>query len=224
MCGRFTLYTDLDQIMDHYEIYLQNNIDFQPRYNIAPSQQVLTIINDGSKNIAGYLRWGLIPSWAKDEKNSAKMINARSETVMEKPSFRNLIHRKRCIIPTDGFYEWKQSELGKQPMRIVMNDQSIFSMAGLYDTWTAPDGQKISTCTILTTKSNPLMESIHHRMPVILRKEDEALWLNRRHNNISDILSLFSPYNHLDMRAYPVSSIVGNTRNDIPECIKSLVE
>ncbi len=224
MCGRFTLYTDFDHILDYYEIEHPINFVFHPRYNIAPTQQLLAIINDGKHNIAGFLKWGLIPSWAKDEKNSAKLINARAETLLEKPSFRQLIQRKRCIIPADGIYEWKQTEQGKQPMRIVMNNQAVFSMAGLYDTWIAPDGTKVSTCTIITTRPNRLIETIHDRMPVILQKKDESLWLDRRHNNMTDILALLTPYDAESMSAYPVSPMVGNIRNDSPECVNSLVD
>lgn len=224
MCGRFTLYTNIDHILDYYEIENPVDFDFHPRYNIAPTQWILAIINDGKKNVAGYLRWGLIPSWAKDDKKASWMINARAETLLEKPSFRQLIQRKRCIIPIDGFYEWKQTSKGKQPMRILMKNQSLFSIAGLYDTWIAPDGTKISTCTIITTKPNRLVETIHDRMPVILRKEDQRLWLDRRHDNIADILALLKPYEEAEMTAYPVPYIVGNVRNDSPECINSLVE
>src|SRR5690606_18107419 len=121
--------------------------------------------------------WGLVPNWAKDDKNASKLINARAETLLEKPSFKNLVYRRRCIIPADGFYEWRQKDGTKQPMRIVLKERQIFSMAGLYDIWLSPDGQKISTCTIITTAANRLLEDIHHRMPVILRPEDESSWL-----------------------------------------------
>lgn len=224
MCGRFTLYTDLDHIFDLYEIEQQINIVFHPRYNIAPAQSVLAIVNDGKKNIAGMLRWGLVPNWAKDDKMATKMINARAETLLEKPSFRSLVQRKRCIIPADGFYEWMTTDQGKQPMHIVMKDRSVFSMAGLYDTWFDAKGRKVSTCTVITTMSNALMESIHNRMPVILKREDEQLWLNRNHENINDLLALLKPYHTQEMTAYPVSTIVGNVRNDSPECIQSLVD
>jgi putative SOS response-associated peptidase YedK len=151
------------------------------------------------------------------------MINARAETILEKASFKNLIRRKRAIIPADGFYEWKQLGSKKQPMRITMKDGAIFSMAALYDTWLAPDGRKISTCTIITTTPNSLMADIHDRMPVILSPEDEALWLNRDNDDVERLTALLRPYSAELMRAYPVSPIVGNVKNDTPECIEEQI-
>ena len=179
MCGRYTITVTLEELMLHYWV-AETNVPFQqPKYNVAPGQMILAVINDGEKNRLGELKWGLVPSWAETMKLGAKMINARSETVWDKPAFRKLIDRKRCIVPADGFYEWQQEENRKQPMRIVQRDRKLFSMAGLYDTWTSPEGIKLSTCTILTTAPNALMEPIHNRMPVILRPEDEAAWLDR---------------------------------------------
>jgi putative SOS response-associated peptidase YedK len=182
-------------------------------------QQVMAIIHDGEHNRMGELRWGLVPSWAKDEKIAGKMINARSETLLEKPAFKKLIHRKRCLIPADGFYEWKKEGTAKQPMRIVLKDRQLFGMAGLYDTWMREDGAKISTCTIITTAPNRLMEPIHDRMPVILRQEDEPVWLNRNNQDAGQLMSLLKPYDDHEMSAYPVSSAVGNVRNDSEDCI-----
>ncbi|MCG6197347.1 SOS response-associated peptidase, partial [Anoxybacillus sp. LAT_38] len=136
------------------------------------------ILADGGRRRIGQLRWGLVPSWAWDEKIGSKMINARAETLREKPAFRRLFERKRCMIPADGFYEWKQMARGKQPMRITMRDGEPFAFAGLFDTWTAPDGHKLHTCTIITTRPNELVADIHDRMPVILRPEHESAWLD----------------------------------------------
>jgi putative SOS response-associated peptidase YedK len=185
-------------------------------------QNVAAVIHDGEKNRLGELRWGLVPSWASDDKIGSKMINARAETLLEKNAFKALVRRKRALIPADGFYEWKKSGTSKQPMRITLKDGSLFSMAGLYDTWTAPDGRKISTCTIITTAPNSLMADIHDRMPVILRPEDEADWLGRDNDDLDRLMSLLRPHPAENMRAYPVSPIVGNVRNDDPECIKEL--
>jgi len=220
MCGRYTIVVSIEELMLRYLSDLPTNRYHTPRYNVAPMQQVLAVVNDGEKNRLGELRWGLVPSWATDDKIGSKMINARAETLLEKPSFRGLVGRKRALVPADGFYEWKQAGGGKQPMRITMKDGGIFSMAALYDTWVAPDGRKISTCTIITTTPNELMADIHDRMPVIVRPEDEAYWLDRGNTDTAGIASLLRPYDAAAMRAYPVSKIVGNVKNDTPECIE----
>jgi putative SOS response-associated peptidase YedK len=168
------------------------------------------------------VRWGLVPSWAQDEKIGYKMINARAETLTEKPAFRRLIERKRCLIPADGFYECKQTEKGKQPMRITMKNGEPFGFAGLYDTWAASDGRKVSTCTIITTQPNELVADIHDRMPVILRQEDEDLWLDRERFDPDLLRSLLVPYDDTEMRTYPVPTLVGNPKNDVPECIEEM--
>ncbi|MBB3110454.1 putative SOS response-associated peptidase YedK [Paenibacillus phyllosphaerae] len=193
-----------------------------PKYNVAPGQQVLAIINDGERNRLGELKWGLVPSWADDPKIGNKMLNARSETVHEKPAFKQLIQRKRCIIPADGFYEWQVTGSSKQPMRIVLQTRNIFSMAGLYDTWLSPDGTRLSTCTILTTSPNELMAPIHDRMPVILRPEQESLWLDRDIQQANQLRDLFVPYPAEELEAYPVNSAVGNVRNDDSSLIEPL--
>ncbi|XOS94503.1 SOS response-associated peptidase [Brevibacillus laterosporus] len=162
----------------------------------------------------GKLKWGLIPSWSKDEKMAYKMINAKAETIRKKPSFKNLFNRKRCIIPSDGFYEWMKIGNDKQPMRIMMKDEGVFSLAGLYDTWINSEGARINTCTIITTKPNTLMADIHDRMPVIIKREDESLWLNRDVQDGELLESLLLPFDEKQMKAYPVSKMVGNVIND----------
>nr|WP_306553761.1 SOS response-associated peptidase [Paenibacillus sp. LK1] len=169
------------------------------------------------------LRWGLVPVWAKEDKIGNKMINARAETLNEKPAFKPLISFKRCIIPSSGFYEWKKEGSAKQPIRILMKDDSIFSLAGLYDTWADPDGNKLSTCTIITTEPNSLMEDIHNRMPVILRTEDEAEWLGRNNDDVQSLLGLLNPYQSSEMRAYEVPNEVGNVRNNNEDLIREVV-
>ncbi len=221
MCGRYTLLTDPEKLMKRFFVS-GIPFDLQPRYNIAPGQFIPAVIDDGGKRRIGQLKWGLVPSWATDEKIGYKMINARAETLTEKPAFRNLFSRKRCIIPADGFYEWKQTEKGKQPMRIMMKNGELFAFAGLFDTWTNPAGEKIHSCTIITTKPNEVVADIHDRMPVILRQEDEGLWLDREKNDIDLLQSLLVPYDADQMRAYPVSSMVGNVKNDLPECIEEV--
>jgi len=219
MCGRFTILVTMDELIRRYLIEQPMARYNTPRYNVAPTQDVWAVIHDGMKNRLGELRWGLVPSWASDDKIGSKMINARAETLLERASFKTLVGRKRAIIPADGFYEWRKDGSRKQPMRITMNDGALFSMAGLYDTWQAPDGRKISTCTVITTAPNSLMADIHDRMPVILNPEDEAFWLDRGNGDVTALLSLLRPYPADQMRAYPVSPIVGNVKNDTEECI-----
>jgi putative SOS response-associated peptidase YedK len=192
----------------------------QPKYNVAPGQLVTTIVNDGHSNRLGELKWGLIPAWADDEKTGYKLINTRSETVATKPAFRKIFSKKRCLIPADGFYEWRKQDTGKQPMRIVLKSRSLFGLAGIYETWTNPNGVTISSCSILTTEPNELMASIHNRMPVILRREDEALWLDRSVNDPEPLLSLLRPYPADELEAYPVDPAVGSVKNDNPSLIE----
>lgn len=221
MCGRFTLAVTPDQLQLRFDAE-SLTFEIEPRYNIAPGQPITAVIEDRGERRIGQLRWGLVPYWAKDEKIGYKMINAKSETIQEKPAFKTPFLRKRCLIPADGFYEWQKTATGKQPMRIVRKDEGIFAMAGLYDTWTTPDGSKLHTCTVLTTRPNELMSTIHDRMPVILRREDEAIWLNREKQDAELLQSLLVPYPPEEMRAYPVHAMVGNVKNDVPECIQSL--
>ncbi|WP_108992475.1 SOS response-associated peptidase [Paenibacillus agaridevorans] len=219
MCGRYTLVVSIEELMDHYLI---ENLPepFAPRYNIAPTQMVLAVINDGSKNQIGQLKWGLVPTWSKTEKEGFKMINARAETVVDKPAFRTAFQRKRCLIPADGFYEWQRRPDGsKQPYRIVLKDVELFSFAGLYETWISPEGNKVSTCTIITTTPNKLMANIHDRMPVILPHRAEATWLNKE-TPTADLTELMQPYPDEELEAYPVSSAVGNVKNNSDELIK----
>ncbi|WP_211745578.1 SOS response-associated peptidase [Paenibacillus sp. Marseille-Q4541] len=216
MCGRFTLGVTMEELMLHYMLDdIPDYIDYNPRYNIAPTQQVVAIIHDGTKRRAGTLRWGLIPHWAKDKSIGSKMINARSETLLDKPAFREPFLRKRCLIPADGFYEWQKQENGtKTPYRITMQDKGIFSFAGLYDIWMSPEGQRISTCTILTTRPNSLMSQVHDRMPVMIHPEQEELWLDRTVQRPEAITPLLVPYPAEQMQAYPVSTAVGKVTND----------
>ncbi|WP_425623050.1 SOS response-associated peptidase [Brevibacillus borstelensis] len=223
MCGRFTFTTTPDKIMERFDLS-EILFELQPRFNIAPGQPIPAIIEDQGQRRIGRLRWGLIPSWAKDEKIGYKMINARAETLQEKPAFRNLFARKRCLIPADSFYEWRQTEKGKQPMRIMMKNEEPFAFAGLFDTWTGPEGQKVHTCTIVTTKPNEVVKDIHDRMPVILRQEDEGVWLDREKYDADLLQSLLVPYDATQMRAYPVSAMVGSPKNDVPDCIKEITE
>ena len=215
MCGRFTLFAPYYEIIDRFDIesaFAEN--DYIPSYNIAPSQQVVAIINDGRKNRLGHLRWGLIPPWAKDEKIGYKMINARAETVAEKPSFRKAFQKQRCIIPADSFYEWKKEDGKKIPMRIKLKTDELFAIAGLWESWKSPEGKVIHTCTAITTKPNDLMKPIHDRMPVILKREDEAAWLDPRKNDVDFLGNMLLPFDEGQMDAYSVSSAVNSPKNN----------
>ncbi len=220
MCGRFTSYHSRSEIADIF-----NLIDvpqLEPRYNIAPTQQVAAIVHsDGiiSRQFK-WLRWGLIPHWAAQQSIGNRLINARAETVAHKPSFRSAFRHRRCLIIADGFYEWQQKGNGKQPFYIQQIDRSPFAFAGLWSTWTAPDGEIISTCTIITTSANEFMMPIHKRMPVILNSLDYDLWLDSSVQKPELYESLLLPNNSYQLKASPVSTKVNNARNDTPECLK----
>lgn len=222
MCGRFTITVTLEELITHYLIDDSKLATLKPNYNVAPMHNVPAVIASDAGTRLGELRWGLVPFWAKDEKIGSKMINARAETVSEKPAFKRLLKSKRCIIPADGFYEWKKDGTSKQPYRILMSDGSLISFAGLYDTWEDPEGKKLSTCTIITTTPNSLMEGIHDRMPVILRPEDEADWLGRDNDDVESFLKLLKPYDAAKMRAYKVPSAVGNVRNNSKDLLEDI--
>ncbi|WP_103109491.1 SOS response-associated peptidase [Brevibacillus reuszeri] len=222
MCGRFTLDVDVHSLLDRYDI-TDDTFLFEPRYNAAPRQDLPAILRANGKNRIGYLNWGLIPFFAEDDKLASKMINARSETITVKRSFRNLLQQKRVIIPANSFIEWQTVDAKKkQPMRIMMRDERIFSFAALYDTWQNEAGQKISTCTIITTRPNELVERIHDRMPVILKNEQELEWLNRDLSDVNYLTSMLVPYDANDMKVYPISPMIGNVRNDTPDCLRPL--
>lgn len=221
MCGRFTLVVSMEELILRYELDPGNSVPYhRPQYNIAPTQMVLSIIHDGKGLRLGELKWGLVPSWAKDESMGSRMINARSETLLDKPAYRLPFERKRCLIPADGFYEWQRTGSGKQPYRIKLKSSELFSMAGLYDIWVREDGSKVATCTVITTRPNALMEPIHDRMPVILRREDELRWVRRGAEDPKELQQLLIPYPAEDMEAYPVNSTVNSVRNDSPLCIE----
>ena len=166
------------------------------------------------------MRWGLVPSWAKDPKIGNRMINARSETVTEKPSFRTSFKRRRCLIPADGFYEWKREGKAKKPMLITANPGGLFAFAGLWETWKQPDGSWLLTCAIITTSANEFMKSIHDRMPVILPREAEASWLDPEEQDTAMLSELLLPYDSDRMEGYEVSTLVNSPRNNFPEVIE----
>jgi putative SOS response-associated peptidase YedK len=219
MCGRFTLTVNPAELQDTFSDIIFPK-KFAPRFNIAPSQPLLAIPNDGA-NTADFFLWGLIPMWAKDPSIGNHLINARGETVAEKPSFRGSFKYKRCLILADGFYEWKadSGRKTKTPYFIHMKDRKPFVFAGLWDVWESPDGSSIKTCTIITTEPNELMEPIHNRMPLILHTRDHARWLDASPQTPDSLLSLIKPYPADNMSAYPVSTLVNKPTNDMPELV-----
>jgi putative SOS response-associated peptidase YedK len=220
MCGRFTLTTNLGAIAKRFGVarFLE---EVGPRYNIAPTQTVIVVNDDGARHLT-QMRWGLIPSWAKDPAIGNRMINARAETVATKPAFRVALRKRRCLIPADGFYEWQPVGRRKQPVYIALTSRESFGFAGLWEAWTAPDGQEIKSCTIITTEANELLKPIHDRMPVILTREAEGLWLDPKVQDPAILLPLLTPYPAEEMEAYPVSTQVNSPANDGPECIEPM--
>ena len=210
MCGRFTLTKNKDEIAERFEIHIDPAM-FSKTYNAAPSQ-ILPIITNAEPEQASFHKWGLIPHWAKDESNGNKLINARGETLTEKPSFRDAAEKRRCLVITDGFYEWQRSGGEKQPYRITLADESLFTFAGLWESWCAPDGRDVRTFTIITTEPNGLMKPIHKRMPVMLTPENERVWISDE--PLEKVLHLLKPYDEKEMYAYAVSSRVNSPKNN----------
>jgi len=224
MCGRFTLTIDPNHLQEAFP-WADFPEDLSPRYNIAPSQPIAVIPNTGDNTVSMY-KWGLIPSWSKDPAIGDRMINARAESLAEKPSFRNAYRRRRCLILADGFYEWKQnpSLKSKQPVYIRIKSERPFAFAGLWEIWKSPDGSEIRSCTIITTQPNSLLEPIHNRMPVILPPNAYNLWLASEDRQPAQLNDLLIPYPSDEMIAFPVSKMVNSPQTDSPDLIKPLRE
>lgn len=224
MCGRFTLTIDPSSLQQAFPWAVIPD-DLFPRYNIAPSQPVAVIPNTGDDAVSMY-KWGLIPSWAKDPSIGNRMINARAESLAEKPSFRNAFRRRRCLILADGFYEWKQDPgvKAKQPVYIRMHDNRPFGFAGLWESWKSPDGSEIRSCTIITTQPNELLKPIHNRMPVILPEDAYPHWLATEDQPAAQLADLLVPYQASDLIAYPVSRMVNSPELDSAELISPVGE
>lgn len=224
MCGRFSLGVNLDDLIEAFpdftfppETARENSA--WPRYNIAPTQNVMVVPNNTAGHVS-FFRWGLIPSWAKDLEIGNRLINARAETLAEKPSFRAAYLRRRCLILADGFYEWQaiSGSKAKQPMYIQLATKKPFAFAGLWELW-RPDDTPILSCTIITTAPNALLAPIHNRMPVILPPEAYALWLDPAEQKPAALTHLLKPYPADLMAAYPVSRLVNSPVNDGPDCV-----
>ena len=223
MCGRFTLQITKEMIAEIFGISILQ--DIQPRYNIAPTQQVAIVRTspDGTKHL-DLLKWGLIPSWSKDPSIGSRMINARSETADTKPSFRSAFKNRRCIIPASGFYEWQDVGGKKHPLYVKLKGNNLMLFAGLWEHWKSEEGETIESCTILTTTTNELIRPLHDRMPVILDTHDIEPWIDPHTKDPEQLKPLFKPYPTEEMEMYPVSDMVNSPRNDTPDCIKDLGE
>jgi putative SOS response-associated peptidase YedK len=223
MCGRYTLHADTEQVIRRF-LLGRVSAPLAPRYNIAPTQHVAVVIGESGQRQLVTMRWGLVPAWAKDLSIGNKLINARAETLAEKPAFKNALKHRRCLIMADGFYEWKKVAGGKMPIHIRRKDHQLFAFAGLWDKWTSGEtGEQVHSCTIITIEANELLKPIHDRMPAILRPEDEAAWLDPHLHDPAALVPLLRPLPPEDLEIYPVSRRVNAPANDHPDCICPLV-
>ena len=227
MCGRFTLASNLDELQGRFG-FLSEATDSQffdhgPRYNIAPTQPVLTVTNDGQRR-GEVMRWGLVPFWAKDLKLGARMINAVGETVSTKPAFRTAFKKRRCLVLANGFYEWRKEGERKIPTYIYARNGDPLAFAGLWETWKSPEGQVVQSCTIITSAANSFIQPLHHRMPVILSGETQALWLDPLTDDHKILEPLLAPAPSELLTSHPVSDTVNSVKNQGPECILPLPE
>jgi putative SOS response-associated peptidase YedK len=211
MCGRYALTSPPAVIAERFHLLWTPEI--APRYNIAPSQMIPAVRETEQGRALAFLKWGLIPSWAKDASIGMKLINARGETLADKPAFRSAYRQRRCLVPADAFYEWKPVAGRKQPFCIRMRDEGPFGIAGLWEHWKAPDGQTVESCTIVTIDANALVSELHDRMPLILAPGDYDAWLRAESKELPPAVPA------QEMRYYPVSPLVSNARNDVPACL-----
>ena len=217
MCGRYTLASPTERLAEEFGVDAAS-IELAPNYNVAPTQGVAAVLEEGGQRRLEVLRWGLIPPWADDPGIGSRMINARSETAPGKPSFRRAFRERRCLIPADGFYEWQRTNGAKQPYYIHMEDGRPFAFAGLWESWSKGEGE-IRTCTILTTGANALVGEVHDRMPVILAHDAYDVWLDPASER-DELTGLLAPYPEDEMEAYPVSRFVNSPSNNDPRCIE----
>lgn len=225
MCGRYKLAAKPEKVASHFSVKIP--WDFKPRYNIAPGQEIVVVRRQSasSPRELATLRWGLVPSWAKDASIGFKMINARAETVGDKPAFRQAINRRRCLIPATGFYEWRREGKTRIPFCFTMLDDSIFALAGIWESWRdpAPAGKIVETVSILTTGANVLLDDIHDRMPVILQPADYDLWLDPGAPFSPAVKALLQPFDAAKMQRQQVSSRVNSVKFDDPECAEAII-
>jgi putative SOS response-associated peptidase YedK len=218
MCGRYTLASPTERLAEEFGVDASST-ELAPNYNVAPTQQVAAVLEEGGQRRLEVLRWGLIPPWADDPGIGSRMINARSETAPGKPSFRRAFRERRCLIPADGFYEWQRTNGAKQPYYIHMEDGRPFAFAGLWESWSKGGEGEVRTCTILTTGANALVGGVHDRMPVILAHDAYDVWLDPASER-DELTGLLAPYPVDEMEAYPVSRFVNSPSNNDPRCIE----
>jgi putative SOS response-associated peptidase YedK len=220
MCGRFALLTHTEALIERFGVEEVIKRP-EPRYNIAPSQNVTVVVQRGARQLTE-MHWGLIPSWAKDVSVGNRMINARAESIAERPAFRAAFKKRRCLIISDGFYEWRKVGKVKTPMHIRLKSREPFAFAGLYEYWKTKSGKMLESCAIVTTTPNEIMTSIHNRMPVILDAEKEEEWLNPENQNVSDLIQMLKPYGSKQMEAFEVSAFVNSPSNEGSLCIRPM--
>lgn len=221
MCGRFSQSQDLDLLQDRFD-FLADHLDYTPRYNLAPGQKALVVASGGKGRRGAMMRWGLVPSWAQEEKAGYRMINARAEGIESKPGFRGPLKRSRCLVPADGFYEWARRPGGRQPFRLVRRDRQLFALAGLWDTWPDPRGGELKSFAIITIPANRVVGAIHERMPAMLAPQDEAPWLDHHLSDPAQLRQMLRPYPDDLLEAYPVSTRVNSPAHEGPELIEPL--
>lgn len=221
MCGRYTLTAPAEVLSEVFEI--GEPVDWTPRYNIAPTQEaaVLGLNHDGGRSI-GKMRWGLVPSWAKDPSIGNRMINARAETVAEKPAYRSSFKKRRCLLLADGFFEWKKVGSIKQPYYLSLQDHRPFAIAGIWSRWRREEQDDLLSCSLITTSPNAVAAEVHDRMPAILQPKDFNDWLDPTNDDAKALLALLGPYQGNDLQAFAVSTLVNSPKNDIPELIERL--
>ena len=218
MCGRFSLIADLGELARRFE-FDGNQLDLEPNYNVAPTQNILTVVG-GENRRGGFMRWGLIPHWAKSASFGSRMINARAETAAQRPAFRDAFRRRRCLVLADGFYEWQRAGSVKKPIRIVRESGEPFAFAGLWAVWKDPDGNTVPSCTIITTEANDLLRPIHHRMPVILPRQMEEFWLDRDVQDTAALEDALKADPSELMQTYQISTLVNSPRNNGPQVLE----
>jgi putative SOS response-associated peptidase YedK len=218
MCGRFSLVTTPEELDCHFN--LRRKVTVAPRYNIGPTENIVIILPGPGRNITSSVRWGLIPHWAKDMKIGQRLINARAETLQDKPAFREAFKSRRCLVPASGFFEWKAKGKWKQPYFIKMKNGGLFAMAGIWESWIS-ENVEIESCAIITTDANTIVGKIHDRMPVIIPQDSYGLWLDKVRDGYH-FREYFQPFTPFKMTAYPVSNIVNDVGNDFEECIKRI--
>lgn len=220
MCGRFDLHSEPVVILKEFRID-HVAVDYKPSYNIAPSRNIVIIRDDGKRHLV-HCRWGFLPSWAEDPNIGYKMINARAETVAEKPAFRDAFRNQRCLVVADGFYEWRKAGKQRLPVYVRLKSQKPIGFAGIYNTWTSPEGESICTCTIITTAANDLISPIHDRMPAIVPKDREDIWLDPNVRDKEKLIPLLTPFPSEELEIHDVSPLINNPEYDSPEGIKPL--